>query len=88
MKYEDPTYPLYPVANIICSAGLAIVLLTNFIRQRWNLGLSLLCIYLCVETSLQGVNSLIWAKNEDVKLLIYCDIGEYHDFFAVPAQDI
>jgi len=76
MKAEDPSYPLYPVATIICSASLAFVLLTNFIRQRWNTGVSLLCIYLFLENLLEGINSIIWASNEDIKLLVYCDIGE------------
>jgi len=75
MQPQDPSYPLYPIASILCSAALALILCTNFIRRSWNTGLSLLCIYLCVENLFSGVSAILWADNWDVKIPVYCDIG-------------
>jgi hypothetical protein len=73
---RDPSYPLYPIASLLCSALLLLVLATHFVRQSWNLGLSLLCIYLFLENLVDGINSIIWADNADVKAYVYCDIGQ------------
>jgi hypothetical protein len=72
----DPTYPLYPIFSIICSALMLLVLTTSFIRQSWNMGVSLLCFWLFWELLLVGIDSVIWADNTDIKLYVYCDIGE------------
>ena len=71
----DPTYPLYPIANIISATMLLLVLLTSFIRQSWNLGVTFLCFWLLLENLTNGVNAVIWSDNADVKLYVYCDIG-------------
>jgi hypothetical protein len=73
---QDPSYPLYPIANILCSALILLMLATNFVRHSWNIGLTVLCIYLFLENLVDGINSIIWAYNWDVKALVYCDIGE------------
>lgn len=75
MDAADPTYPLYPFACILAAAMLLLVLLTNFIRKNWNLGVAFLCFWLFVENLTSGIDALIWADNADVKLYVYCDIG-------------
>ena len=73
----DPTYPLYPIASILAAVMLLLVLLTSFIRQSWNLGVAFLCFWLFVENLTGGINHIIWSDNADVKLYVYCDIGQY-----------
>lgn len=72
----DPTYPLYPIASILAAAMLLLVLFTSFIRQSWNLGVTFLCFWLFFENLTQGIDAILWADNADVKLYVYCDIGE------------
>ncbi|KZV59905.1 STE3-domain-containing protein [Peniophora sp. CONT] len=74
MVAADPTYPLYPVANILSAAMLLLVLLTSFIRQKWNLGIVFLCFWLFLDTLTVAIDATIWSDNADIKLLIYCDI--------------
>ena len=75
MVATDPTYPLYPVACFLSAAMLFLVLLTNFIRKSWNLGVAFLCFWLFLGNLKSAVNAIIWSDNADVKLLVYCDIG-------------
>ncbi|VDC01592.1 unnamed protein product [Peniophora sp. CBMAI 1063] len=70
----DPTYPLLPIANILSSAMLLLVLLTSFIRQSWNLGVAFLCFWLFLENLTTGINAIVWSDNADIKLYVYCDI--------------
>ena len=72
----DPTYPLYPIACILAAAMLCLVLLTNFLRQSWNLGVAFLCFWLFLECLTDGVDAIIWSDNADIRLYIYCDIGQ------------
>ena len=72
-----PAYPLYPIACIFASLGLLLVLLTNFVRQSWNTGIALLCSVLFVVDVASVANMVIWSDNGDVKLHMYCDIGEH-----------
>ena len=73
----DPTYPLYPIANLLAAVMLLLVLLTSFVRQSWNLGVAFLCFWLFFECLTEGVGAVIWSDNADVKLYIYCDIGQW-----------
>ncbi|KZV71051.1 hypothetical protein PENSPDRAFT_752047 [Peniophora sp. CONT] len=75
MAAADPTYPLLPIATLLSAVMLVLVLLTSFIRQRWNLGVTFLCFWLIVESVTGGANYIIWSDNADVKLWVYCDIG-------------
>ncbi|KZV66402.1 STE3-domain-containing protein [Peniophora sp. CONT] len=70
----DPTYPLYPIASILAAAMLLLVLLTNFIRQSWNLGVAFLCFWLFLENITSGINAIIWSDSADIKWYVYCDI--------------
>ncbi|VDC00337.1 unnamed protein product [Peniophora sp. CBMAI 1063] len=70
----DPTYPLRPIACILSSAMMLLVLLTSFMRQSWNLGVAFLCFWLFFNNLTLGINGIIWADNSEVKHLIYCDI--------------
>ncbi|KZV61594.1 STE3-domain-containing protein [Peniophora sp. CONT] len=70
----DPTYPLYPIACTLASTGVLLVLLTNFVRHSWNLGVTFLCFWLFVENLTAAINAVVWSDNADIKLLVYCDI--------------
>ena len=76
MAAVDPTYPFYPIASFLASVMLLPVVLTGFIRQNWNFGVVLLCLWLFLENLTYGVNGFIWSDNADVKLYVYCDIGD------------
>ena len=77
MRAADPTYPLYPLASLSSAFLLLLVLLTGFVRQSWNLGVAFLCFWLFFENLANGVNSIIWADNADIRLFVYCDICQY-----------
>ncbi|KZV61584.1 hypothetical protein PENSPDRAFT_643237 [Peniophora sp. CONT] len=70
----DPSYPLLPMATFVSALMLLLVMLTNIVRQSWNLGVTFLCFWLFVEHVTDGTNFIIWSDNADVKLWIYCDI--------------
>ncbi|VDB95843.1 unnamed protein product [Peniophora sp. CBMAI 1063] len=74
MGAVDPTYPLFPIANILSAAMLLLVLLTSLVRQSWNLAVGFLCFWLLVDNVTTAANSIIWSDNADVKLYAYCDI--------------
>ena len=74
MAAVDPTYPLYSLACLLASIGVLFVLLTSFVRQNWNLGVTFLCFWLCIENLSNGIDAVIWSDNADVKLYVYCDI--------------
>ncbi|KZV68516.1 STE3-domain-containing protein [Peniophora sp. CONT] len=74
MGAADPTYPLYPIASILAAGMLLLVLLTNFIRQNWNLGVTFLCFWLFLENLTDAVDAMIWADNAEIKHYVYCDI--------------
>ena len=77
MPAVDPTYPLYSIACVLSAAMLLHVAFTSFVRQSWNLGVAFLCFWLFFENLANGVNSIIWADNADIKLFVYCDICQY-----------
>ncbi|KZV69827.1 fungal pheromone STE3G-protein-coupled receptor, partial [Peniophora sp. CONT] len=74
MGAADPTYPLYPIACILASTMLLLVLMTSFVRQSWNLGVIFLCFWLFLELATESVNAIIWSDNADIKFYVYCDI--------------
>ncbi|VDB95773.1 unnamed protein product [Peniophora sp. CBMAI 1063] len=74
MPAVDPTYPLYPIACLLASAMLLLVMLTSFVRQSWNLGVAFLCFWLFFEVLTAGINAIIWTDNVDIRLYVYCDI--------------
>ncbi|KZV71184.1 STE3-domain-containing protein [Peniophora sp. CONT] len=74
MGAADPTYPLYPIACILASAMLLLVLTTSFVRQSWNLGVTFLCFWLFFELVTTTVNTIVWSDNANIKLYVYCDI--------------
>jgi hypothetical protein len=71
-----PTYPLYPIICFLCAPLVLIMLVTNIVRQSWNLGVSFLCFWLFWELLTKGTDSILWSDNSDLKLYVYCDIGE------------
>lgn len=84
----DPTYPLYPAANILAATLLLLVLLTSAIRRSWNLGLAFLCFWLFFEALADGVNGIVWSDNADAKLYVYCDIGQSGFTYSVLETDL
>ena len=77
MAAVDPKYQLYPIASILAAAMLLLVLSSTLVRRSWNFGVALLCIWLFIENLANGINAIIWADNADLKLYVYCDIGQY-----------
>ena len=69
-------YPLYPVASSFASVLLLLVLLSSYIRQSWNLGVAFLCFWLFFDNLTAAVNAIVWSDNADIKLYVYCDIGQ------------
>ncbi|VDB95776.1 unnamed protein product [Peniophora sp. CBMAI 1063] len=74
MAAVDPTYPLYPIACLLASVTLLLVLLNSFIRQSWNLGVAFLCFWLFFENLTNGISPILWSDNALIKLYVYCDI--------------
>jgi drug/metabolite transporter superfamily protein YnfA len=72
----DPSYPLFPIASILCSFLLLLSLATRFFRQYQNFGVTVLSISLFFTNLVNGVNTIVWADNADLKAFVYCDIGE------------
>ena len=75
MDAVNATYPLHPIVCIISVIMLSLVLLTSFVRQRWNFGVASLCFWLLLELLLAVINAIVWSDNGDIKLYVYCDIG-------------
>ncbi|VDC07898.1 unnamed protein product [Peniophora sp. CBMAI 1063] len=74
MAAVDPTYPLRPVACILAAVMLLLVLTTSFIRRNWNLGVTFLCFWLCLDNLANGVDAILWSNNADIKFYVLCDI--------------
>ncbi|VDC01501.1 unnamed protein product [Peniophora sp. CBMAI 1063] len=74
MNAVDPTYPLFPIAEVISSAMLLLVLLNSYLRHNWNLGVAFLCFWLFLENLMNAAGAVIWSDNADIKLYAYCDI--------------
>ncbi|KZV71177.1 STE3-domain-containing protein [Peniophora sp. CONT] len=83
MGAADPTYPLYPIACVIASAMLLLVLTTSFVRQSWNLGVTFLCFWLFLENVTGAVNHIVWFDNSDIKWYVYCDIVTHLQVIAL-----
>jgi hypothetical protein len=64
-----------------------LMLATGIIRQSWNLGVSFLCFWLFLELLTEGIDSIIWSDNADLKLYVYCDIGELSSVASVLSTD-
>ncbi|KAJ7162667.1 GPCR fungal pheromone mating factor [Mycena crocata] len=77
----DPTYPLYPVLCIIAAFCMFLILSHSFIRQSWNLAVTLLCIGLFLDNLTHGINAVVWRDNADIKVPVYCDIVSRLQFF-------
>jgi hypothetical protein len=73
----DPSYPLFPIASLLCNFLLLLILSTRFSRQYQNFGVTVLSISLFFTNLVNGVNTMIWADNADLKAFVYCDIGEF-----------
>ncbi|KZV68508.1 STE3-domain-containing protein [Peniophora sp. CONT] len=82
MAAGDPTYPLYPIACILAAVGLLLVLLTSFVRQSWNLGVTFLSFWLFIENLFDAVNAIIWSDNADIKHYVYCDITSHQQIIT------
>ncbi|KAJ6505353.1 pheromone A receptor-domain-containing protein [Mycena sanguinolenta] len=70
----DPTYPLYPILCIISAFFMFLVLSHSFIRQSWNLAVTLLCIGLFFSNLGYGIDGIVWRDNADIVVPVYCDI--------------
>ncbi|VDC05055.1 unnamed protein product [Peniophora sp. CBMAI 1063] len=70
----DPTYPLYPSTCILSAGLLLAVISTRLTQKSWNLGVTLLCVWVFLDNVTLGTNAILWADNANVRLRIYCDI--------------
>ena len=77
MVPADPTFPLLPIANLLCATGLLALLIVNYVRrsEAYNLAVNILSFSLFLETLFDGINMIVWADNADIKAVVYCDIG-------------
>jgi hypothetical protein len=73
----DPSYPLFPIASILCSFLLLLIIATRFFRQYHNFGVTVLSISLFFTNLFNGINTIVWADKTDLKAFVYCDIGEF-----------
>lgn len=76
MDAADPTYPLLPIMCIVSCVLLLLMFVNGLVRQNWNLGVAFLCFWLLVDSIIHAVNTIAWSDNFDIKLDIYCNIGE------------
>ena len=76
MAAADPSYPLFPIASFVAAVMLLFVMTLSLIRQRYNLGVAFLCFWLFWDNLFGAVNAIIWSDNGDIRLYVYCDIGQ------------
>ena len=74
MGTVDPTFPLFPIAAILGTTMMFLVLLSSFVRQKWNLGVAFLCFWLMVDLAVGSAGLIIWSDNGIVKDYVFCDI--------------
>ncbi|KAI0317113.1 pheromone A receptor-domain-containing protein [Amylostereum chailletii] len=74
----DPTYPAVPVVNLLAAFFAFLSLLTS-VRQSWNVGLLMLCLWLLSVTLIDGVEGLVWSSDSDNKAPVWCDISSHFD---------
>ncbi|VDB95847.1 unnamed protein product [Peniophora sp. CBMAI 1063] len=74
MAAVDPTYPLYPIACTLASVMVFLVLMTSFVRQSWNLGVTFLCFWIFIENITSTASAILWSDNAVIRLYVYCDI--------------
>ncbi|VDB84967.1 unnamed protein product [Peniophora sp. CBMAI 1063] len=88
MVPTDPTFPLVPVANLLCAVGLLALLIVNFVRRShaYNFAVNILALALFFETLFIGINAIIWADNADLKAFVYCDIVTHVQVFSYIAK--
>ena len=78
MAAADPSFPLLPVANMLCAACLFLLLLVNILRRShaFNVAVNLLSFCLFWETLFNGIGMIVWADNATLKAYAFCDIGK------------
>jgi hypothetical protein len=72
----DVSYPLFPIASILCSILLLLSLATRAFLQHHSFGVTMLSLCLFFNNIVNGINTIVWADNADLKAPVYCDIGE------------
>ena len=77
MTAVDPTYPAFPVVSTLAAVLLLLVLMSAFVRQSWNLGVTFLCGWFLLENLTNIVNTIAWSDNADIKLYFWCDMCGY-----------
>ncbi|VDB84972.1 unnamed protein product [Peniophora sp. CBMAI 1063] len=85
----DPTYPLLPIANILCATLLFILLVINFVRrsQAFNLPVNILSFCLFWTTLFTGINMVIWANDSHLDFpFAYCDVVSHMQVFTSIAR--
>ncbi|KZV69432.1 STE3-domain-containing protein [Peniophora sp. CONT] len=88
MAAADPTYPAYPIASLLATVMMLLVLSTNLVRQHWNLGVTFLCVWLCLDNLIFVVNTIAWSDNADIKLYAWCDLTSRISVAIVVGENI
>ncbi|KAI0316297.1 pheromone A receptor-domain-containing protein [Amylostereum chailletii] len=73
----DPTYPLVPVVNLIAASLMLLTILITSLRQHWNTGVFMLCLWLSIWSLDQSVDTVVWSDNADNKAPVWCDISSH-----------
>ncbi|KZV61422.1 hypothetical protein PENSPDRAFT_298295 [Peniophora sp. CONT] len=76
MTALDPTYPLYPIVDVLAAVMLLLVLTTSVVRHSWNLGVVFLSFWLSIELASTAASNIIWSDNRHRKerFHTFCDI--------------
>ncbi|VDB84968.1 unnamed protein product [Peniophora sp. CBMAI 1063] len=84
----DPSYPLLPVANILCAGCLFLLLVMNVLRRShaFNVVVNLLSFSLFWETLLNGIGMIVWANDANIKAHAFCDIVSHVNMFNLVAK--
>lgn len=90
-RLPDMLHPEYPVVSflsvflLLCSAPshfrvsvilFSLTLKTQFFIQARNVATISLILWLVVLSIIRGVDSIAWADNVEIKLLVWCDISK------------
>ncbi|VDB84969.1 unnamed protein product [Peniophora sp. CBMAI 1063] len=88
MAAADPSYPLLPVANILCAGCLFLLLAVNLVRRShaFNVVVNLLAFCLFWETLLNGIGMIAWADNAEIKAAPFCDIVSHVNMFNLVSK--
>ena len=73
----DPTFPLVPILNFVCSILVLSPLYIRALRPGlWNIPIVAFSLWISIECITTGVNSVIWSNNVEDIAPVWCDISK------------